>query len=356
MGIEHIHRLVKRSRQAPESVIELLNNTLIGTNGSLYQLLDTSTKIHLLHQPHFIYFERNNRCIANLTICERTVQLNGNEFHSLYLRYFAFDKIFQGGSKSSKGHSSFHHYFQQLFKSSNFNPLAPKTEKSIYWAFIDPENLRSFAMNEKLGFQTVGAFTTTAFSRVKPSPSSRLERIQESDIPAARELIRNFYRDFNFYSEIHLFESSHFFVLKNKGEIIAGIQANPVRFHIKSLAGWGGKLLVKALPYLPRIKRLIQPKEQRFLATEGLFWKEGYEQQVEELLNGVLAETEHHLLLIWTDDQNKMLEKLPVKWGLIQRVKKDNPIHIVAKFNGFQPQEIDQIIHKKKYLSGFDMS
>lgn len=353
--LERIHKLIKHDTVPPQSVIELLKNTLIGTEGTLYQLLDTEVKIHALHKPHFIYLERNGKAIGNITICERPVQLGSEIQDSLYIRYFAFDTIFQGGGQKGNANSGFHNYFKALFETSNLNPVAPINDKSIYWAFIDPQNLRSFSMNERFGFQTIGHFRTTAFSRVHPKKGN-VERLKSSDRETVLKNIQEFYKDFHFFSDVHLFENDNYFVLRSEGEIVCGIQANPVHWKIKSLPGFSGKVLLKTAPYLPRIRKLINPKNHRFLATEGLFWKAGYENAVRELLEGVLALTAHHSLLIWTDDQNSMLDSIPIKWGFIQNMKADNTVNIVAKFNGFSDNEISDITSSKKYLSGFDMT
>ena len=357
--LERIHKIVKRSTTPPESVIELLKNTLIGTNGSLYQLLDTEHKIHSLHQSHFLYLERNNKAIGNFTICERPISLSQKIQASLYIRYFAFDAIFQGANQEkavNRTASGFENYLQALFETSNFDPVNPEKEKSIYWAFIDPQNSRSFQMNKRFGFQTIGKFKTTAFSRVNPKKIEGVQRIKESEKVEVLGLIQSFYKHFDFFSDVHLFDNEDFFVLKDGEEIVAGIQANPVNWKIKNLPGATGKFLVNYAHKIPRLKKLINPANHQFLATEGLFWKPGYENKISELLEGVLHIQKKNSLLIWTDLNNNMLDQLPVTWGFIQKTKANNHIDIVAKFNDFEAAEIEQIKNNKKYLSGFDMT
>lgn len=353
--LERIHQLIKRDNTPPASVVELLEQTFIGTKGTLYQLLDTRQKIASLHLPHFIYIERNGKAIGVAAFCERIISLNHIEAPSFYIRYFAFDKIFQGGATKRTGHSNFHHYFKALFDTSNLDPVYPTFEKRMFWAFIDPENIRSFNMNEKFGFQTIGSFNTTAFSRVNPK-NRGVERVLNADQPEILNELNRFYQNFNFYSTVHLFEKDNYFILRHEGEIVCGIQANPVHWRIKSLPGLTGKFMLRFAPYIPRIRKLINPKNHQFLATEGLFWKEGCEHHIGRLLEGALALTQHHSLLIWTDDSNPMLKRLKLKWGFIQKMKVDNAIKIVAKFNHYSPEEVFQIKKQPKYLSGFDMT
>lgn len=353
--LERIHELIKHDTSPPSSVIELLEQTLIGTKGTLYQLLDTRKKIARLHLPHFIYLERNGKAIGVAAICERTITLNKQDAPSYYIRYFAFSKKFQGGTTQRIGLSGFHHYFKALFRTSNLNPVDPVAEKSLYYAYIDPENVRSLNMNEKFGFQPIGSFITRAFSRVNPK-NKCVERLKVTDQSEILAELNRFYHDFNFFSPVHLFEQNNYFVLRHNGEIICGIQANPVHWRIKSLPGISGKLMLRFSPYLPGIRKLINPKNHHFLATEGLFWKAGYESYISQLLEGVLALSNQHSLLIWVDNKNVLLDTLKLKWGLIQKIKADNSIKIVAKFNHYTEAEITAIKTKPHYLSGFDMT
>jgi hypothetical protein len=353
--LERVHRIIRHETSPPKAVLELLTNTYIGTNGTMYQLQDTARKIHQLNKPHFFYLERNGKAVGNMTICERTVVVNHQEIDSFYIRYFAFDTVFQGSTQKGHANSAFHHYFKAFFAGSNLNPTIPSTGKSVFWAFIDPENLRSFHMNERFGFQTIRQFRTWAFSRIHPKNKS-IERLKKEDHQKVLRLISDFYKGFNFFSTVHLFENDDFYILRDKGEIIAGIQANPVSWKIKSLPGFSGKMLLKTAPYIPGIRKLISPNNHRFLATEGLFWKAGYQDRVSDLLEGVLSLTDHHSLLIWEDTQLERISALNVKWGFIQRMKTDNPVNVVARFNGYDQKEVDAVKAKPVYLSGFDMT
>lgn len=349
--------LIQHSTIAPDPVIELLANTLIGTEGSRYQLLDTRQKIHRLDQPHFFYIERNGKALGTITICDRFIHIGNNRKEALYIRYFAFDEAFQGsGSKKRERNTVFDQHWKKIFETGNLNQTGSEKKSTFFWAYIDPQNLRSFRMNERFGFESAGTFQTIAFSRFKPKVSPAVERLAKSDQAEVLGKIHAFYRDFVFFSDVHLFEDNQFFVLRKEGKIVAGIQANPARFKIVSLPGWSGKLLVKLLPHLPWLKRVINPQEHKFLATEGIFWEPGYEHCVEELLNGVLAEMKHHSLLIWEDTRCLLVKNLKIKWGLLQKIKRNNEVHIVVKPVNMTLNEVRAIENSPKYLSGFDMT
>jgi hypothetical protein len=349
--------LIQHATVAPQSVVDLLKNTLIGTEGSLYRLLDTEEKIHRLDQPHFFYIERNQKALGTITICERNVSLGDNQKQALYIRYFAFDEAFQGSSNKARDRNSvFDSHWKKIFESGNLYESEHDTKSTFFWAYIDPQNLRSFRMNERFGFESIGSFQTIAYSRFFPKKSTNVFRLKPEEKLEALKLIHDFYKEYSFFGDVHLFEQNQFFVLKHDGKIVAGIQANPARFRIVTLPGLIGKISVKVLPHLPLMKRIINPKEHKFLATEGIFWLPGFENKVDELLNGVLAEMKHHSLLIWEDKSAMRVKNLPLKWGALQKLKKNNEINIVVKTVNLPPHEEKILKASPKYLSGFDMT
>lgn len=349
--------LIQHATVAPVSVIDLLKNTLIGTEGSLYQLLDTEEKIHLLDQPHFFFIERNQKALGTITICERNVSAVNENLNALYIRYFAFDSSFQGSSdKARERNSFFDQYWKKIFETGNLGSSSSEFKSTFFWAYIDPQNMRSFRMNERFGFETIGAFETIAYSRFYPKKSADLERLSTGERSVALEKIRSFYAKYSLFSDAHLFEGNNFFVLKKNNEIVAGIQANPSKFRIVSLPGFGGKIALFLFPKLPLLKRLINPKENRFLATEGLFWMPGHETDVDELLSGVLAETGHHSLLIWEDKKMTRVKRLPLKWGFLQRIKRNNEVNVVFKPVHLTQEVKQELTASPFYLSGFDMT
>lgn len=358
------NRLIQHATVAPQSVIDLLKSTVIGTEGSLYQLLDTENKIHQLDQPNFYFIERNNKAIANITICQRSITCKGIINEGLYLRYFAFDPIFQGGTAKRKERNSIlDKELNKIFDSGNLNETTNEIKSTIFWAYIDPQNLKSFNMNERFNFETIGAFKTIAFSRFFPKKISGVERIKKTARLEDREnqaevlrLINDFYKEYAFVFDAQLFRNDNFFVYKVNGEIVAGVQANPSNFKLVSLPGLFGKLMLKVVPFVPLLRRIINPKRHKFLATEALFWKPGHEDKLSDFLSGVLAETQHHSLLIWEDVNANKISKLNLKWGALQKLKANNEINIVAKFIHLDNEKIEAIKSAPKYLSGFDMT
>jgi len=358
--INHLKKFIKHSSFPTEEVVELLSDITIGTNGAKYCHLHTPQKINTLYKPHFIYLSKNNKALANVTICERPINVKNKTVDSFYIRYFAFKPNLQTkintSVKHKKRHSFFENYLQQLFTTSNLNVEHAEHKASLFWAYIDPQNNRSLNMGERFGLKTIGYFKTYGFSRFYPKKSKNVNRIEANEQAQVKQLLGKFYKEYAFYNDIHLFKNKDYFVLKKDGKIIAGVQTHNVHWRIDAMPGVGGKIAVKTLPYIPFIRRIINPKNYQFLAVEGLFWLDGFEHQVVELLESVLAIQQKHSLLLWIDDaDDKMINTIQsFKLGLIQKIKSDNSIEIVAKFNQFDDQLKEEVLHSKKYISGFD--
>lgn len=355
---QHLKNIVTHTHEPDKSILDLLVNTTIGTNGAKYQHLHTTKKIHSLFKPHYITIRRNEKVVGNMTVCERKLFVKEKKIDSLYVRYFSFAKLFQSSGKQNKKsrQSIFEKYLKELFSTSNMDVYNPDHKQSIYWAFIDPENNRSWNMAGRFGFETIGYFSTYAFSRFFPKKNKSVGRIQPVEIESIWKDIKLFYKDYTNLSKTHLFENDNYFVYRENGKIVAGIQVFDVHWRIDAMPGTKGKILVNTLPYIPFVRRIINPKNYQFLATEGLFWKEGFESKVEELLEAVLAESGKNSMLMWFDDgDDKMINQFnAMNVGLMQKMKSDNSIEVVAKFNNFDSELKANMVNSKKYISGFD--
>jgi hypothetical protein len=355
---QHLKNIITISKKPDQAILDLLVNTTIGTNGAKYQHLHTAKKIHTLHKPNYITIRRNNKAFGNMTVCERPLFVKEKEIDSLYVRYFSFASLFQSKGKRIKKdrQSIFEKYLQALFTTSNMDVQSPEYKPSVYWAFIDPENNKSWNMADRFGFETIGYFSTYVFSRFFPKLNTNVSAIKSSEIESTWKELKHFYKDYSNLSRTHLFEDDNYFVYRVNGEIVAGIQVFDIHWRIDALPGKKGKLLVNTLPYIPFLKRIINPKSYKFLATEGLFWKGGHESVVDKLLEAVLAEKKRHSFLMWFDDgDDKLINQFnSMNVGIMQKMKADNSIEILAKFNNFDPKIKADMVSSKKYISGFD--
>jgi hypothetical protein len=139
-----------------------------------------------------------------------------------------------------------------------------------------------------------------------------LEKLETDN---AQTILRNF-EQINY--------QGNYFVIKEDGKIVAGLQANPVRWKIMAMEGVGGKIMLKVLPHLPILKRLINPEKYDFLAIEGLFVGSGYEKYLYPLIEGVLHNFSVSSALFQLDSKSRYLKLFKEKkqLGLLNAIKK----------------------------------
>ena len=147
----------------------------------------------------------------------------------------------------------------------------------------------------------------------------------------------------------------NYFVIKEKDVIVAGLQANRVRWKIKEMKGVSGKILLKILPYIPILKRLINPDKYDFLAIEGIFIKAGYEDYLYDLLEGVLHHFATTSALIQLDSKSPILNLLKEKGnlGLLNFMKKAVNTHVMIKAINCNSSFIKK---GEVYVSSFDFT
>ena len=351
--------IFKHSTTYNQAILDLLEDTTIGTDGAKYRHLHTAQKIADLHEPNYFTIYRYDKAIGNITICNRPMMVGETLTNTFYIRYFAFHSVFQTTKKakvSDKANGAFQKYIEALLSTSNLDVETPEYDPKMYWAIVDPENKRSLQMVERYNFEVVSRIKTIAFSRFKLKQGPEVSRALPEEQDEIWNELQKFYKDFNGLTKVHLFNKNNYFVLKENNEIVAGIKADKVNWRIERLPGLSGKLLVKTLPYLPFLKRIINPKKYQFLATEGLFWKEGYEHLLENLLEGVLFEQQYHSMLIWTDSRADKLNKalFSMNLGLLQKVKTDNDVNLVVKFNNVSEKTRTVMKNSPHYFLGFD--
>ena len=129
----------------------------------------------------------------------------------------------------------------------------------------------------------------------------------------------------------------------------AGVQVEPQRWKIHSLAGAGGAIALHALPKIPLLRDLFNPKNFRFLKVGNIFFDEGQPKAVFELLEAVLAHHQLKTAMMFWDKESPVYKQIATagRFGLLNALT-ETPVHVMALFQGFDAQEIDDFKHRPK--------
>lgn len=299
--------------QYSSSILDLLQKTTLGTNGARYQHLNTPEIINDLDNPMFLSLERNEKAIGNIAFCRR------NE--NWYIRYFAFESLFQSkGASQKQKKSSLKETIQEFFDE---NTEAGKT----FYAYIEPKNIRSKQMCENFGFQVIGKLKTYSFSRLKPKLNSNLTEIKEDKA----QFLTAFSQDL-FYTDFQP-KRTKVYVLKNDlGEIIASARIQHAHWKIERLPGKLGGTLVKILPFIPVLRQFLNPKSYRFLVPDCVSAISS--EALETLFEALLAQEKERLLLWWIDEKDALKQfEQAISWGIFKRFLGNPSVEVMAKFS-----------------------
>lgn len=320
-----LSQLFKLREVATKEIIALLEQTTLGTNGAMYRHLDTGKRIHEADNPLFLSMERNEKVIGNITFCRRD--------SDWYIRYFAFHSLAQAGDKKKKedkGNSFLKKELNQFFKDAFEGQIDGNKMQSMY-AYIDPKNDRSKWMSENFGFKVVSHLSTQTFSRLKPKFSKNLSL--STDWNEIQLLVEEHYRHHAYFFTSHA-DKPPFYILKNEvGSIIACARVTKVKWEIIRLPGRFGKVLTKAIPFMPLLNRLIKPSNHTFLVPEIVCVKDNDPRLLDELFSAILHEEKLNLM-IWWQDQNDPLYlavKEKVNWGPLNKIIGVSPVDVVQR-------------------------
>jgi hypothetical protein len=328
-----------------DRILDLLSETVLGTNGSRYQHLDTAHHIYEADHPLFLTVEPNNRVWGNLTFCRR-----GEDW---YIRYFAFRSFLQaGGSEKSSARSqsiikqSLQQFFDDVFSGNNGHGSV----QSMY-AYIDPRNERSKWMSEHFGFHVIGSLATQSFSRLNPKKSERFIEVTDADLIA--KICGEKRESHRYFNAAHISKPPFYGLISESGELLVLVKSTRVNWKIERLPGRFGGVLKSSLPFVPFIRRLINPNKFTFLVPDVLYVKDNSYEILNELFEALLEKESANVLLWWIDriDPLYLSVQSKMNWGILHSVLGVQPVDVVQRTSKMENAKAV----KPQFVAAFDM-
>ncbi|MCB9014027.1 MAG: hypothetical protein H6539_08315 [Bacteroidales bacterium] len=365
--VKHHELKVSVDKEPGGDLLAFLEGTVLGTPGGIrYKHTQTAEKLRNLGKPFFLILRKSEKILGSVGLCSRETNYSDRKFTSWYVRYFAIkaplkslkprkEKLFEN---SGRGMSLLRKTASPYLERPGelLTGLAEGTEKSLVYAYIEQANFQSVQFANQNGFETVRNFTTFMFSRFLPKRNSHVVRLSKNEEEEVRKKLGHFYKDHTLYMEDNLFYRNDYLVYKTDGKIVAGLQANPDMWIVKDMPGISGKLLVNFLPFIPLFNRIFNARKLKFIAADYIFWEEGYEHILNDLLEGACKMNKTHLLITWSDTGSKVLKTLDsaVDAGMIGRGIKRVEVDVKVKFNGWEQEEKELFYKNPTFISAFD--
>jgi len=362
---------VRVTDQANEGILNILNHAVQGSEGGLrFSLQNIATRILAYKdQIRFISLYRKNNITGTVGACFRISGQGALRFPSTYIRYLAFQSIYQSDSnwRSKKksvikpeSDDSFKQKTLEIFSNPHLLELPDVFERDshIMYAFIESMNERSKNLVHQAGYEYIRSFLTVAFSRFSPKPDSRVRRLEMDEKAKMNDLLLEFYRDYSFFSTDYAFYNDKYYILKEEEEIIAGVCAIPTSYKVYDVPGIWGWVMMKILPGTPYFRKLFRPGEFRYLVFDAIYCKKGREKVLASLFESACAAEGFHTGLTWLDDRSNLFDKIrtEVKMGALNRMLNAKPGLVYTRFVNFTGEEKNRFYDAPAYISGFDFS
>jgi hypothetical protein len=377
--LKYLKLSVKVEEKPDEEIRNHLRNTLLGTPGKLrYRHTSFDTKLPFLGRIYFLILRKSEKLLGSVAFSLRETRALQNPLDVWYIRYFSIHAPLRDSKyrrkrmkrserkkklkkKKPHGDSLLKNFSQPYFDEPD-NLLKGDTLEnppSLIYAYVERDNLQSWNFTETIGFETVGKICTTVFSRYNPKKHPNVSTIDESEKKEHLLRLREFYKGYTLYTEQNIYYGDHYLVWKENGEILAGCQANPEVWELIDYPGSRmNQILMKYGTRLPIIRKIFDPGYQKFIAVEGIWFKEGCEKYLYDLWESACVMHGYRAAVIWLDTSSVLVDKIRSlgRLGIISKLLKPAEGDIRVKFNNYNEEDKQVYYKNPAYISCFDMT
>jgi hypothetical protein len=362
---------VRVTDHANEDILSILNHTVQGSEGGLrFSLQNIAPRIEAYgNKIRFVSLYKQNRITGTVGACFRMSGEGALRYPSTYIRYLAFLSTYQTSVNWRKREKavikpesdfSFKQRTLEIFSKPHILELPDvfEEDKHIMYAFLESMNERSKNLVNQAGYEYIRSFLTVAFSRFSPKVDTRVSKLSDPEKPGMKELLVDFYKDYSLFTPENAFYGDRYYVLREGGEIIAGVCTIPSAYKVYDIPGIWGWVMMKMLPGIPYLRRLFRPGEFRYLVFDAIYCKKGREKVLANLFESACAVEGFNTGLTWIDDRSYLFDKMrtSVKMGALNRMLNAKPGLVYTKFINMTQEDKDRFYDAPAYISGFDFS
>lgn len=324
--------ILKIERKTSPELIELLEENAIGTPGEsmVYQHHDVPSKVETVSNPYFANLSIRNRLYGSICFSKREVYNLGKSCQVFYLRYFTFRESFRTANPKNHTRREPSKIREDIVRLLDGEGLDYPGDLILY-AYVDTDNIRSKRLIDEFGFQKLSNFNVIPFSRLWPKRSMLVEIVEETYYKKIRAKLVKAYNSELFVSFESLFNRGNYFIIKEQGKLVCGVQAIPDQWDILEMPGAMGRILMNIVPKFPIINRLFNPT-YKFVFLESMFCEDGYEHLLGSLFESVLQHYKVNSGILCLDQKSTMYAKVKkINLGLTHKMQGEKQIDVVVK-------------------------
>ena len=335
--------IVREHLFSPE-IINFLERTTLGTEETLYRNEGIRERVAEINDPVIAILSVHGEMAAMVVIEQRKVISNGFECKAYYFRYLASDVTFRNRRYVGK-------YGRKLMQLI----VEAEEDKAVFYSYVESKNFRSINFQKKIGFEQRSKIRALGFSRFRPTLHSGVRFARAEDRNAIVEKVKKHHGEYALLHFSHLLNDDNYLVLEQNGKIVAGLQIHEAAWVVERIPDKFGSLALKILPYVPFLRKLINPKHFQFLTFEGSFYQEDQPDQIIHLIESALAIKGLHSAIFWLDNQVALYKDLQnYRLGLLNYFVRSTEAECLLISKNISPEERAKIYSGPIYLSTFD--
>jgi len=336
---------IRLSHEFSPDVLNLLQRTVWGSRDLRYRIRGVEGKLARMLGPHVLTLERKGALAAVCVLNRRESRLFGAPVDTFHVAMMATEPALAGQG-----------YAGRLAERAAELCRARMGTPGATYAYIESTTEFSLRISDHLGPSYAARLPLTLFSRLWPRDDRRVDGMDEGEAEEVRARLAALYADHLFADFELSLVPAEYQVLRDGGLIVAGVQAELLNWSIESLPGVTGRLIMRLLPRLPLIRRMLDPRDLRLLRFGNLLVEPGVEADLERLMAAVLARRGVRLGLILLDERSPVCRRIRThgRLGLLSAVV-DGAAMVVVDFVGFDEAEMARIHAQPLLMSPLDV-
>ena len=279
--------------EMPRDFVPLVENVRWGTKGVLYRVKNYHTTLDSLPPRLHLLLRKSGRLVAGRIAIRKSLSSANELIDAFYHSLFSVHPAEQGkGYGKLLAHLTLGH-LERLLK-----------RPGLIYAYIEEGNLRSATIAASIGYRRFGQFYAHTIGFLSPKPSSRVGPLDDREKYFVQRLLQQRYMGHALTDFSLSFKAGAYWVLRERGSLIAGVQVCPQVWQIEQLPGLSGTIALKVLPRVPRLRDLFNPSEWRFLKIGNIYFQPGRPEALFELLEDVLYQYQMKTAALYIDHRS----------------------------------------------------
>ena len=366
------HSLTVEVEESPnQELLEHMHSTLMGQPGGLrYHHTNLEDRMMSGDENYFMYLRKSGKMLGSAGFCGKPSETDGFKHDSWLIRYFSIKTPMAAVPNKRKEKADLKdenkrstvlgRFIQPIFAepSQLREGKQDSTQPSIVFAIIDQTNLRSMNFSAQMGMETVGEMAGFSFSRLRPKKSDRVEQILEADKEQVLTLLKDYYSSYSLFFTEPVFKNNDYYVIKEDGRVVAGVQFYPVHWKIEDFGGKLANLAMRWLTKIPWLRKRISLEDWSFLAFDAIYCEQGYENTLYELMEGVLERSGTYIAMMMMDEESHLYSifRKKQKLGLMHRFMGTHHADIRIRFINMPDETRKYFLEHPTYVPTYDNS